>query len=150
LGLDSLSSPMTPPSSMIFWFCSACRVALAAARRSSLAFRLSATSSLDLANSSLTVRSPNADDQYRSILGHEPLTLLIQLINSLLSGFGRRVSNKSVARGPLAELEGQSDIKTVILVRAPHDLHATYISPPTGATNSLTCSSVASKGRLAM
>lgn len=59
-GLEAPSSPMTPPSSRIFWFCSACRVALAAARRSWLAFRLSATSSLDLANSSLTVRSPNA------------------------------------------------------------------------------------------
>jgi len=59
-GLEAPSSPITPPSSRIFWFCSACRVALAAARRSWLAFLLSATSSLDLANSSLTVRSPNA------------------------------------------------------------------------------------------
>lgn len=76
-GLEAPSSPMTPPSSMIFWFCSACRVALAAARRSWLAFRLSATSSLDLANSSLTVRSPNAGCQFTIELRNRRPTLLV-------------------------------------------------------------------------
>lgn len=59
------------------------------------------------------------DQSLIDLISSDPLTLLIQLIDSFLCDIGSCVSNESETRWPLAVLEGQGDIEAIGLVRAP-------------------------------